>query len=74
MQHFQFYPDIHVKHLGGGTIYLGFSFYSDIRAKHLGGGNIFLGNVYNPMTGGVNPTHFRSIMAIPPKRILEGEL
>ena len=48
-QHFQFYPDIHVKHLGGGTIFLGFSFYPDIRAKYLGGGNIFLGNVYNPM-------------------------
>ena len=49
MQQFQFYPDIRVKHLGGGTIFLGFSFYPDIRAKYLGGGNIFLGNVYNPM-------------------------
>ena len=49
MQHFQFYPDIRVKHLGGGTIFLGFSFYPDIRAKYLGDGNIFLGNVYNPM-------------------------
>ena len=39
MQHFQFYPDIRVKHLGGGTIFLGFSFYPDIRAKCLGGGN-----------------------------------
>ena len=39
MQHFQFYPDIRVKHLGGETIFLGFSFYPDIRAKCLGGGN-----------------------------------
>ena len=48
MQHFQFYPDICVKHSSDGTIFLGFSFYPDIRAKYLGGGNIFLGNVYNP--------------------------
>ena len=48
-QHFQFYPDICVKHSSDGTIFLGFSFYPDIRAKYLGGGNIFLGNVYNPM-------------------------
>ena len=27
MQHFQFYPDIRVKHLGGGTTFLGCSFF-----------------------------------------------
>ena len=41
MQHFQFYPDIRVKHLGGGTIFLGFSFYPDFRAKYLGGETYF---------------------------------